>query len=230
MHKTLNAEQIEQLYTFTRQHFVEYYDLQTELVDHLANAIETLWEVKPQLTFDDALKTEFKKFGIYGFSDVVEERQKALGKKYTKLMARYFKEFFKLPRILLTIAMFVITYKLFKFFLPVYIPLILILEGFSFYRIIKLKKIYKVKTDATGKRWLLEEMIYRGGSAMAVAGMTIQFMQFALRDHLQEIFILLMALVFVLSLMHSYVVLYVIPAKATEHLSAAYPGYKWEKL
>ena len=40
----LSAEQIERLYQFTRQHYVEYYDLQTELVDHLANAIEEQWQ------------------------------------------------------------------------------------------------------------------------------------------------------------------------------------------
>jgi len=114
MPKTVNVEHINQLYAFTQQHFVEYYDLQTELVDHLANAIETLWETNPQLTFDDALKTEFKKFGIYGFSDVVAERQKALGKRYMKLITRYFKEFFKLPHIILTLVMFVVTYKAFE--------------------------------------------------------------------------------------------------------------------
>ena len=37
----LTPQQIEQLYQFTRQHYVEWYDLQTELVDHLANSIET---------------------------------------------------------------------------------------------------------------------------------------------------------------------------------------------
>ena len=36
----LSSNQIQQLYTFTQQHYVEYYDLQTELVDHLANSIE----------------------------------------------------------------------------------------------------------------------------------------------------------------------------------------------
>ena len=36
----LTEEQIQQLYKFTRQHYVEHYDVQTELVDHLANDIE----------------------------------------------------------------------------------------------------------------------------------------------------------------------------------------------
>ena len=39
----LTKEQIQQLYKFTRQHYVEYYDVQTELVDHLANDIEQIW-------------------------------------------------------------------------------------------------------------------------------------------------------------------------------------------
>jgi hypothetical protein len=46
----LSSTQIEKLYAFTRQHYVEYYDLQTELVDHLANAIEAQWEENPGLT------------------------------------------------------------------------------------------------------------------------------------------------------------------------------------
>ena len=39
----INIEQTNRLYECTRQHYVEYYDLQTELVDHLANAIEQKW-------------------------------------------------------------------------------------------------------------------------------------------------------------------------------------------
>ena len=67
----ISKEQIDRLYEFTRQHYVEYYDLQTELVDHLANSIESQWQENPKLTFEDALKIEFKKFGVFGFSDVV---------------------------------------------------------------------------------------------------------------------------------------------------------------
>ncbi|MEP5132812.1 MAG: hypothetical protein ABJQ64_09610, partial [Nonlabens ulvanivorans] len=61
----LNDSQIEDLYAFTRKHYVEFYDLQTELVDHLANAIEDQWELKPHLSFEDALQIEFKKIGVF---------------------------------------------------------------------------------------------------------------------------------------------------------------------
>ncbi len=86
MKKTVSEEQIERLFQFTREHYVEHYDLQSELVDHLANAIEQRWEETPELPFEDCIKAEFKKFGIFGFMDVVEKRQKALRKKYRKLM------------------------------------------------------------------------------------------------------------------------------------------------
>jgi SPX domain protein involved in polyphosphate accumulation len=92
----LSAEQIERLYQFTRQHYVEYYDLQTELVDHLANAIEEQWQQNPKLSFEEALQIEFKKFGVFGFMDVVEQRQSALNKKYNKLVLNELKTFFSL--------------------------------------------------------------------------------------------------------------------------------------
>jgi hypothetical protein len=62
IHET-NRPQIDHLFTFTRQHYVEWYDLQSELVDHLANAIETQWQENPKLSFNEALNKEFK-FGV----------------------------------------------------------------------------------------------------------------------------------------------------------------------
>lgn len=47
----LSSKHIDQLYKFTSAHFVEWYDLQTELVDHLANDIEDIWEKDPKLSF-----------------------------------------------------------------------------------------------------------------------------------------------------------------------------------
>ena len=110
----LDEKQIDQLYLFTRQHFVEYYDLQTELVDHLANAIEAQWQLAPNRSFDEALQIEFKKFGIFGFSDVVQERHVALEKKYRKIVWSHFKTFFRLPQIIGTFSAVGILYLILK--------------------------------------------------------------------------------------------------------------------
>ena len=73
---TLTENQIQALYKFTRQHYVEYYDVQTELVDHLANDIEQIWEENPNISFEQARDQSFKKFGIFGFMEIVEQRQR----------------------------------------------------------------------------------------------------------------------------------------------------------
>ena len=100
----LTPEQIDRLYQFTRQHYVEWYDLQTELVDHIANAIEQQWQENPKISFEDALQMEFKKFGIFGFMDVVEQRQLALNKRYNKIVWQHFKAFFSIPKIIATFS------------------------------------------------------------------------------------------------------------------------------
>jgi hypothetical protein len=86
----LTQDQIQELYKFTRAHYVEHYDLQTELVDHLANGVEQQWAHYPKLSFEEAKQMEFKKFGVFGFMDVVAERQKAMGKKYRKIIWQFF--------------------------------------------------------------------------------------------------------------------------------------------
>lgn len=68
----LTKAQIEKLYLFTRQHYVEHYDVQTELVDHLANDIESILKEKPYLSFEKARDVSFKKFGVFGFMEIVD--------------------------------------------------------------------------------------------------------------------------------------------------------------
>ncbi|NOR27483.1 MAG: hypothetical protein GQ540_03025, partial [Lutibacter sp.] len=111
----LSEKQIQQLYKFTRQHYVEYYDVQTELVDHLANNIEHIWQEQPKLSFEDAKTISFKKFGIFGFMDVLEARSKALNIKYWKLVWKIFKQFFNVPHIIISISIFLILLVGFQF-------------------------------------------------------------------------------------------------------------------
>jgi len=102
----LSAEQIEQLFDFTRQHFVEHYDVQVELVDHLANAIEAQWTENPEISFEEALDKEYNNFGVFGFSGLVEQKQVALQNHYWEIIKKEFINFFTVPRIVLSGAFF----------------------------------------------------------------------------------------------------------------------------
>lgn len=107
----LTQKQIDYLFDFVRRHYVEWYDLQVEMVDHLANDIEKIMEEQPEISFEEALDKAFKKFGAMGFMDVAEQKMNALRKSFLKNIFHEFKKFLFSPRILLLIFSIYILYR-----------------------------------------------------------------------------------------------------------------------
>lgn len=225
MHKKISQEETEQLFAFTIKHYVEYYDLQNEFTDHLANAIEARWVTEPNLSFDDALKQEFKKFGIFGFMTVVEQRQVALTKKYNRLMWGYFKEFFRLPQVLITIALLLTVYKLIEWHTVSYHILLIGMLLFSFMTLIVRGVKYRNKVKQTGRKWLFEEIIVRAGGMAAVTYLPFQFSSLIDSETPGAIRIAFMAALVVFFMLIQYVVIFIIPRRAEEHLLKTYPEY-----
>jgi len=114
--RKISEKEIKELYTFTRKHFVEHFDVQMELVDHLACAIEEIWEKNPKTNFNDALKITFKTFGVFGFSDIVEHKANSLSKKNYKKILKYTINRLKWPKILSSITLAIFLFYILKFF------------------------------------------------------------------------------------------------------------------
>ncbi|MFV8368823.1 hypothetical protein [Flavobacterium sp. LB2R40] len=233
----LTAQQIDHLYLFTRQHYVEYYDLQTELVDHLANAIETEWQQNPKLTFDEVLNKEFRKFGVFGFMDVVESRQAVLHKKYNRLVFQHFKTFFKLPKILLTIVMTFLLFNILKTSIYndyIFIAICMSYFGFIFHEFYKNKKIKKTQKETNKKKWLFEEIINQYGVSSGAFSVPfyffIQISSRAERYLVNEYWIFSVSFMIVLFGILNYILFRVIPSKAEAYLKQTYPEYKLENL
>lgn len=113
--KTLSKEQIDALFDFTRKHYVEYYDLQVELVDHLANDIEQIMNENPKISFEQARDKAFKKFGITGFSDVVSAKTWQMQKEYYKLIFKHFLSLLTSKIIIISIAFFAALSYIFRY-------------------------------------------------------------------------------------------------------------------
>lgn len=233
----LTTQQIDQLYLFTRQHYVEYYDLQTELVDHLANAIETEWQQNPKLTFDEVLNKEFKKFGVFGFMDVVESRQAALGKKYNSIVWEHFKDFFGIPKIALTLAMTVLLFTVLK--VSTYqewtiIGLYLALFGFTIYEMIKSQRQRINKKKLQQKRWLFEGIINQygafSGAILLPFNVLLQIYNRIASYVTNDYFLLAISLVLILLSVILFIIFKIIPSKAQTYLEQTYPEYKLENL
>ncbi|MEY2738561.1 MAG: hypothetical protein RL259_470 [Bacteroidota bacterium] len=227
----LTPEQIDRLYHFTRQHYVEWYDLQTELVDHLANAIEAQWQENPKISFEDALQKEFKKFGVFGFMDVVEKRQAALNKKYNGIIWKHFKAFFTIPKIILTTILVGLTYFLLNIALykadVVLVAFGIIILSFYFFIIYFANKNKKANA-ATHKKWLLKEIILGRSSIVGMIYLPIQIMLHSEKVLENSFGVLAISFLLVSLILIEYIMVVEIPKKAEAYLHETYPEYALE--
>jgi len=157
--RKLTPEQIDELFSFCEEQDVHHYDLQLELVDHLAAAIEQKWKEKPKLSYDKALWTVFDQFGVSGFRKIRKAKEKELRRKYSRLLWKYMGEFFKLPKIILTIAITLILFGIFRksennmdTFLLLLFPYLIFLAVIQFMN----KKKYQISL-VPGKSFLLND-------------------------------------------------------------------------
>ena len=226
----LTSENIEQLYKFTRQHYVEHYDVQTELVDHLANDIEQIWKENPALSFEKARDISFKKFGIFGFMDVVEEKQQQLGKKYRTVLWGYVKEWFQFPKIILTASIFAFYFFCLQFKAGLYLCFVslCVLAIFDVYLVNKLQKQAKKRFLKNNKKWMLEDYIFNVASfgGIMVASNIPHFINQTIRQTPTSTVAFFIAFLLTLTIIYSYIVLVIIPKKAEQLLEDYYPEYK----
>jgi hypothetical protein len=158
MKRELTQEQITQLFDFTRKHYVEYYDVQVELVDHLASSIETEMEQNPNLSFEQALNKVFSGFGIFGFDGITYTKASALAKQQRKLWLNKFIELLQWPNLIKSICLYGVIYMLFNY-LPkniIAISLGLLMATYCFYDMIK--SIKYIKKNMSKKLVLIEHM------------------------------------------------------------------------
>ena len=113
----LNEKQVEELFRFCEKKFVRHYDLQLELVDHLAERIEEEMALDTKLSFNEALHRVYAGFGLFGFAHIVQDRANMLYKRNGKLWWAQVKAFFVLPKILLTLFLGLFFYQ-FASYLP----------------------------------------------------------------------------------------------------------------
>lgn len=220
--KKISAEQMEMLFEFTRKHYVEYYDVQCELADHLANAIEERWQTEPGLSFNEALHFEFKKFGIFGFTGIVEKRQAALTKKYNNLSWTYFKEYLRLPKIVLTLLLVVGAFQLERISMVAYTGVLFTIVIIGLTKLVVLNIQHRKKVKRTGRKWLFETLLMRTGGLM-IAPYQISFHIY--RYEPGVIWMWVMAILFTVFALFNYITLFVIPARAQQHLLKTYPEY-----
>ena len=233
--KKVTSHQIERLFQFTDQHFVDYYDVQLELVDHLANAIEEQWQENPDKDFETALQEEFKKFGVFGFLEVVEARQAAMQKRYHQLMWKEAKEFLKLPKVVILATAFLVSFTLItQITYGVYILIgillcLVILFSLRLYK--NNKEIKRLRKQSKQKPYLLETLLNHTGQFGAFLNLPIQLLVLIPKEVEINIWIgIIYGLLLTGVTLVFYITLFLLPRKRDEILQEAYPELKMQTL
>ncbi|HET8809569.1 MAG TPA: hypothetical protein VFM65_04815 [Flavobacteriaceae bacterium] len=229
--RKVTKPEIEKLYQFTRKHYVEYFDLQNELVDHLANGMEARWEENPHVEFEENLNLEFKKFGIFGFSEVVEKRKAAMQKRYLKLIWKEMLWALRDPKMLFFTVIFTgICTFLMRFetgFMILYWGIIAmtVAEMIYFFRS---NFLFRKRMKTQKKTYLLEEMIGNTGGIHLIFLFPFYFLSTLDAIEIWESGILsfLFALFVSIMVFMAYVAFCTLPKKKEEILEKAYPQRK----
>jgi len=231
--RKLSQEEIDGLFLFCERHYVKYYDLQLELVDHLAESIELQFRNDNSIIFDNALKNIFKDFGIFGFSKIKTARERALQKGYEDLFWQLTLDYLKMPKVILTGAAVSVLFSFISFahnpgnFIFSYFLAILFLLIYYHYRLFPTK--YRIKT--VGGKSFMAISYLESRQLLAATAMQCPFIVFQL-IHMQYIqllnyfwFALPVSLAIIMFTITLYLSLFVIPSKIREHLKEQFPQY-----
>ena len=230
----LTDQQIDYLYDFARDNHAIHYDLQVEIVDHLASDIEQIWEKSPELSFGAVIDEAFVKFGNQGFLGILRKKRRQLRVKYVKIVFSSIVEWFQWPRIMFFIGLFWLLNKGLQFEYGKYIVYAMIfkllLTSLDLGDKYEKKTRYKVKGNK--KKWMLEEMVF--GFALVncvfVYSMLFNFLLFRKMDDLDR-FILFLgeefnAIIFTCIFMYLYIIISVLPKNIGQLLKKHYPEFK----
>ena len=107
----LSKEQLSAIKSFISKRGITYLDIQMEILDHVASAVEDRMGVNSNLSFEDALKQTHASFGIFGFGGVEDSIINNMSKKYNQTFWRIFCSFFGVKYILSVLVAGLFTYK-----------------------------------------------------------------------------------------------------------------------
>lgn len=101
----MQQKQIEIIKNYLAQNGVEYYDVQAELIDHFATAVERQQAQNPALGFKEALHKAHRDFGgKEGFRKFLEEAESSVRSKTYRMVGQTLLRFLSWPYLVLTLA------------------------------------------------------------------------------------------------------------------------------
>jgi hypothetical protein len=169
---TLQKDQIESLFEFIQSHGIHYYDVQVELVDHLASQIEAYMDANPALSFQAALDEAYTWFGQKGFKFIEDHRAEAVYVRYENLWSQEAKQWVTLKNLFLLFLIGLSAYFLGTVIDPSW-RFYIVVGVFAVLLYFQLTKAAKQQKEAKKKLLVLEFLYSKKWSAIALDAIII---------------------------------------------------------
>jgi hypothetical protein len=104
----LTTKQLEEVDRYISCCGIKYYDVRAEIVDHFASVLEQRLEENPTLDFKKEIVNIHKNFSENGFYNLLKDKTRAVHTKFYVLSLKHMLGFFKLPKIIISIALFLV--------------------------------------------------------------------------------------------------------------------------
>lgn len=108
MKRELSYVDVSRISTYVEAMGVDFYDVQVEIVDHIASEIEMQLEALPERKFQEMFDETLANFG--DFDTIVFEKQSQVMRQYNHYFKQTIKAFFKWPRIVFTASLTLLCY------------------------------------------------------------------------------------------------------------------------
>tara|TARA_R110001592_G_scaffold279760_1_gene547172 strand:- start:1157 stop:1807 length:651 start_codon:yes stop_codon:yes gene_type:complete len=115
MKVSLNKKQLKHISNLIEMKGVNYYDVNMEMTDHIASEVEELI-ANNNLEYMKAIKQTFLRYDRFHFMNIEEEKKKKVMQQARREFYRGLLQFFTIPKIIATLAIFMISYTLLNFF------------------------------------------------------------------------------------------------------------------
>ena len=176
--KTLTKNQINQLFAFCEKHCVRYYDVQVELVDHLASDIEQQFVMNDNISFEVALQKVYAGFGVTGFGKYMSEKEKQIRKKISSEKRKIIVSLVTLPKAIPTIGcLLLLLYPFTSHQYGLVKPMAIGLSALSIMSMISFFVYWiwvKKKTKSEKKLWILENGMMNVGICLTIFNINLQ--------------------------------------------------------
>lgn len=100
----LTTAQLGEIKTFINKRGFKQFDLQMEILDHVACKVEEKMTDNPEMSFEKALLQTHAEFGVFGFSTVEDSMREALSRQYRNLRRAELRNWLAFPRVFLVLG------------------------------------------------------------------------------------------------------------------------------